>query len=294
MPQPRELPLDPSLSARISEISRLAGLPQMTWELMGLLRSESTSASDLQKVIETDLALSAKILSLANSSYYSPQQPATTIERAIVIIGFKELEFLALGVGLADSFDLRRVPANFDGEGLWLHSLAVAWVSRQLAQHTGAVEPGEAMMAGLLHDLGKLILATNFSVHLKRLLDLTAQGLPYCEAEDRLKLWHTAIGYQLGFNWRLPEVYLAVILNHHDASLEGNFAAIVATVALADYMVKNAAFGLYHECRPVDVNYLREKINLNEAVYCKLAGDFPAILLEMSNTWRNMLGSVVK
>ncbi|MDR1922216.1 MAG: HDOD domain-containing protein, partial [Candidatus Adiutrix sp.] len=210
-----EAVIDSQVALRIKEIGRLATLPQITWKLMRLLSDENTTSDDLQQVVEQDPALSAKVISLGNSAYYGLRTPAHTISRAIVIIGFKELEFLAMGLGLADTFDLRKVPYGFDGEGLWLHSLSVSWTAREVAAVTRLADPGEAMLAGLLHNLGQIMIVTHFTVHLQRLMNYVADGHTFAEAEADLGLWHEAVGYLLAKNWGMPQYLQDVILYHH-------------------------------------------------------------------------------
>ncbi|MDR1043516.1 MAG: HDOD domain-containing protein [Candidatus Adiutrix sp.] len=239
--------IDPHLCSRIKEIGRLSTLPQVTWELMRLLSDETTTSEDLQKVVEQDPALSAKVISLGNSAYYGLRTPATTISRAIVIIGFKELEFLALGLGLADTFDLRKVPYGFDGEALWLHSLSVSWTAREVAAATRLVDSGEAMLAGLLHNLGQIMLVTNFTVQLQKLMNYVNEGHSFAEAEAFLGLWHEAVGYLLARSWGMPQYLQDVILYHHRPEIASGNRNIVSVINLAIELVGLTDFGLEHE-----------------------------------------------
>ncbi len=239
--------IDPQVSSRIKEIGRLSTLPQVTWELMRLLGDESTTPEDLQKVVEQDPALSAKVISLGNSAYYGLRTPATTISRAIVIIGFKELEFLALGLGLADTFDLRKVPYGYDGEALWLHSLSVSWAAREVAAATRLVDPGEAMLAGLLHNLGQIMLVTHFTVQLQRLMTYMSEGHSYREAEADLGLWHEVIGYLLAKNWGMPQYLQDTILYHHRPELATGSQDTVSVIHLALRLVGLTEYDLDYE-----------------------------------------------
>ena len=239
--------IDQQVASRIREIGRLSTLPQTTWELMRLLGDENTTPENLQKVVEQDPALSAKVISLGNSAYYGLRTPATTIARAIVIIGFKELEFLALGLGLADTFDLRKVPYGFDGEALWLHSLSVSWAAREVAAATRLVDPGEAMLAGLLHNIGQIMLVTHFTVQLQRLMNYVAEGHTFTEGETDLGLWHEAIGYLLAKNWSMPQYLQDVILFHHRPELATGSLKTVSVISQAIKLVGLTNYGLDYE-----------------------------------------------
>ncbi|UQZ87957.1 hypothetical protein C4J81_01485 [Deltaproteobacteria bacterium Smac51] len=285
--------IDPQVSSRIKEIGRLSTLPQVTWELMRLLGDENTTPDDLQKVVEQDPALSAKVISLGNSAYYGLRTPATTISRAIVIIGFKELEFLALGLGLADTFDLRKVPHGFDGEGLWLHSLSVSWTAREVAAATRLVDPGEAMLAGLLHNLGQIMLVTHFTVQLQRLMNYVNEKRSFLEAEADLGLWHEAIGYLLAKNWGMPKYLQDVILYHHRPDIATGSKSTVEVVNLAIQLVSMTDFGLEHETQPADSpTYLDIMPKMNKDDKEKILEKIKITLPLMAPTWLQMMGPI--
>ena len=283
--------IDPQVALRIKDIGRLSTLPQVTWELMRLLSDEDTTPDDLQQVVEQDPALSAKVISLGNSAYYGLRTPATTISRAIVIIGFKELEFLALGLGLADTFDLRKVPFGYDGEALWLHSLSVSWTAREVAAAARLVDPGEAMLAGLLHNLGQIMLVTHFTVQFQRIMDYVTQGHGFREAETDLGLWHEAIGYLLAKNWSMPEYLRDVILFHHRPELAIENHDIVSIINLAIQLVSMTDFGLSYEESaqdgPTYVDILPEMSKENkDRILEKIKNTLPL----MAPTWLQMMG----
>ena len=287
--------IDPQVSSRIKEIGRLSTLPQVTWELMRLLSDESTTPEDLQKVVEQDPALSAKVISLGNSAYYGLRTPATTISRAIVIIGFKELEFLALGLGLADTFDLRKVPYGFDGEALWLHSLSVSWAAREVAAATRLVDPGEAMLAGLLHNLGQIMLVTHFTVQLQRLMNYVGEGHSFTQAEADLGLWHEAIGYLLAKNWGMPQYLQDVILYHHRPELATSNHNTVAVINLALQLVGMTDFGLEHEIPGEDgPSYVDVMPQMSKDEKDKILEKIKNTLPLMAPTWVQMMGPTRK
>ncbi|MEW5724169.1 MAG: HDOD domain-containing protein, partial [Thermodesulfobacteriota bacterium] len=213
-----------------------------------------TNAARIEKLIEGDPALASKVLSLANSAYYGLPQRVTTISRAVVIMGFQELQILAVGAGLAEVFELDRSPAGLDGEALWVHCLSVSWLARELAAVSGYPLPAEIMVAGLLHDLGKLVLATHMLDELARLLDLCREGRPYFQAEEQLGLRHTIIGFWLARRWGLPGLHEAVIRDHHLPLDTGPYYLATCLVHLADRLVKDLGFGLVHEARPADLS----------------------------------------
>jgi HD-like signal output (HDOD) protein len=248
-----DTPIDLQVQRRLGDIGRLVSLPQTTFKLLGLLMEERTSARDLQAVIENDPALTAKIISLSNSPVYAPRETVSNVQRAITIIGFNELEILAMGVGLSETFDLRTAPSGFDSAALWMHCLAVSWISRELAAACGTCDPGEAMISGILHELGTLILISKFPVHFQQLLDLTTSGMDLRQAENVLSLRHEVIGYHLARNWGLPDVFQAAILYHHDPKEAGQFRKVASLVALADNLAHRTGYGMKLETLEINL-----------------------------------------
>lgn len=293
---PIENILDLQVAARIKDIGRLSTLPQVTWELMRLLSGDTTTPDDLQMVVEQDPALSAKVISLGNSAYYGLRTPVSTISRAIVIIGFRELEFLAMGLGLADTFDLRQVPFGFDGEALWLHSLSVAWTAREVAAATRLVDPGEAMLAGILHNLGQIMLVTHFTVQLQRLMNCVQEkGNTFAEAEAHLGLWHEVIGFLLARNWCMPQYLEDVILFHHRPEVTTGSTATVEVVNMAIRLVDQTDFRLEYEEPHPEVPYRHQALaQMTTEDKDKLLEKMSVTLPLMAPTWLKMMGPVRK
>ena len=241
-----------AIRERVLAIERLGAFPQVAMRLLDAIGDDKTNVSDLTEIIESDMALASKVLSLANSAFYAPKQKVTTVHRSVVVIGFEELQLLTVGIGLSEIFDLNNVPEGFDAEGLWIHSLAVGWMAKNLASTSGGVPESEVMVAGLLHDLGKLILAGYLTDELQKVLDLVSDGIPYYQAEEQLGIDHTTIGYWLAKNWDLPEIHISAIRDHHDVRNDSPHTLSTAVVATADILTKKLEFGLVHESESDD------------------------------------------
>ena len=241
-----------TIRERVLAIERLGAFPQVAMRLLDAIGDERTNVSDLAEIIESDMALASKVLSLANSAFYAPKQQITTIHRSVVVIGFEELQLLTLGIGLSEIFDMSNVPEGFDVEGLWMHSMAVGWMSKNLATIAEGVSAPEVMVSGILHDLGKLILAGYFTEELQKIMILMKQGVPFRQAEERIGIDHAAVGYWLAKNWDLPEIHLFAIRNHHDVRHDSPHARSTALIATADILTKKLELGLVHESESDD------------------------------------------
>jgi putative nucleotidyltransferase with HDIG domain len=278
------------LRRRIFQIERLAALPQVVWQLVEALGDDRTNANDLARLIETDAALSTKILSLANSSFYGLSQRVTTISRAVVVIGYDELQILALGAGLCGMFDLDKCPRGFDGQALWVHSLATSWVSKMFALAAGHPVPAEVMVAGLLHDLGKLLMAGYFQEELTQVLRLTQNGVPYFLAEEDLGVDHSTLGYWLARRWGLPEVHVSVIRDHHRLITGDPYFTTTCLVFLADGLVKTLGYGLVQEARPLSKTMALEAVGLTPKDYRLVATSAQQKVPDILEVWQRMFG----
>ncbi|MEW5722964.1 MAG: HDOD domain-containing protein [Thermodesulfobacteriota bacterium] len=277
------------LRRRVYQIERLAAMPQVAWQLMQVMRDEWPDPDRLETIIASDQALAAKVLSLANSVYYGLMEKTTTIQRAIVVIGYRELQFLALGAGLAGVFDLRQVPPGLDADGLWLHCLTVSWLARELATASGHPSPAEVMIAGLLHDLGLLVLATHLKDELVKILELMDRGLPFYQAEEVLGLSHATIGFWLAQRWNLPEVHAAAIRDHHAPKPDDPNFPTTCLVSLADELAKKLDFGLAYKARPLGQPIPLEAIRLNLLEIRSVASKAVTLVPPMLDSWRLML-----
>ena len=275
------------LRKRIFNIERLASMPQVVWRLVEALGDENSDASKLAEIIESDPALTSKVLNLANSAYFGFSQEVTTIRRAVVAIGFKELQLLALGSGLADVFDPQKAPAGFDGEGLWLHCMGVAWASRELAEKLNHPSPGEVMISGLLHDLGKLVLAGYLRDEFRELLALANEGRPWFKAENELGTPHSLVGWMLAERWELPQVHKDVIRYHHHSRISGANAQSVGLVALGDALTKALGFGLVQESAEMDRKRLLDQVGLPLEAFKAVAVNARDRFGEMAESWRS-------
>ena len=290
MPSDHHQDSSEQIRKKIFRIERLGAMPQVLWRLIDALGDDHTSASTLQNIIEDDPALTSRILSLANSAYYGLPNKITTISRAIVVMGFQELQVIALGVGLAEVFDVKKIPDNMDGEGLWLHCLAVAMAARELAFQNGRTLPSEIMVAGLLHDLGKLVLVTHLQEDYQRVLALNEQGTPYYQAEQAADLRHDTLGYWLARRWNLPGIHEAAIRDHHRPRSDDPHFGSTCFIALADDLVKALGIGLVQESMPVDQSMALHATGLTLKQYSDVAKAIETKAPQMAESWGRMLG----
>src|SRR5262249_2582419 len=148
------------VGAEVMARETLPTIPTVLAKSLQLDDAETASGKELIAVIERDQALTGKMLRLANSAFFGQSRKVATIPRAVVLLGFSTVRNLALGVKVWDALGSGIAKTRL--EELWSHAVAVAAAGRRLATRLGGGDPDEAFTAGLLHDVGRLVLAMRF------------------------------------------------------------------------------------------------------------------------------------
>jgi putative nucleotidyltransferase with HDIG domain len=288
---PEELNQDQSVDIRrrIFRIESLAAMPQVVWRILEAIGDERSSAATMEGLLESDPALAAKVLKLANSVYYSLVEPATTIRRAVMVIGFQELEVLVVSAGLSEIFGPKLAEPGSTAEALWRHCLAVSHISRDLAERINYPSPSELMLAGLLHDLGKLVLLTHFSEEYDKIEALTEQGVSYGQAEAQLGLQHTLLGYWLAIRWQLPGVHASAIRDHHAPREDDPYYPSTCLVFLANRLAKTLKLGLVQESRDASPQGALKTLGLTREDLKDAAKHAPGQVEAMVSQFKHML-----
>lgn len=208
-----------SLEQALARLKDLPALPLVVNELLASFGEPDVDLAQIVGKIANDQALAAKTLRLANSSFYGLQSKVRTIGQAIQVLGFDSVRALVVGAGVIASFGAGRDRGGhrgFDYEGFWRHAIGTALCARALARHAG-LNAELGFVAGLLHDLGRLVLVTRFPEHYAGVLAWRAQH--DCELllaeREVLGIDHAQVGRALGQHWRIPEAICRAIANHH-------------------------------------------------------------------------------
>ena len=213
-PLPKVEPLDPLDILR--QDHQLPALPQVFLELQQAIGGKSTSADDLAEIISQDPGLTAFLLRMVNSAFYSLPMQIDTISRAVTVVGVNQLSTLAVGTSVMSLF--KDVPADIiDMEQFWKHSVCCGLIARRLCRVTGKGDPERAFVAGLLHDIGQLILlqaeperATGVHAHAR-----AKDEILFVEEKALLGFDHATLGGMLLRKWNFPFVLVASVLEHH-------------------------------------------------------------------------------
>jgi len=248
----------------VARIGQLPAVPDLYRELTEALASEQGGSQQIGRIIAKDMAMTAMILKLANSAHFSLRTPVTSPAEATDFLGVELIQSLVLACGLFGQAATFRIP-TFSINHLWAHSLAVANAARKIAgQESGSPDSprGQACFtAGLLHDLGVLILASRFPEDYQRVLELTRAAGGDLEAAERsiFGACHGPVGAHLLSLWGLPPDLSSAAAYHHEPRRQpGGGLTTALTVHVADALHANTAEHELFATAHLDLAYLTE------------------------------------
>jgi putative nucleotidyltransferase with HDIG domain len=229
----------------LASIRTLPTFSQTVVELAQLLRDEEAEPSQYEAVVQLDPALTANLLRMANSAYFGFSRKINSVREAITLVGRRRLFELAAMAAVEAV-----VPATLPGYGIdsstyWCHSVAVAVLAERFAKERGLAVPTLTFTAGLLHDIGKLVISSFLAVQVDDLRARLAQArrsLQECERE-LLGADHAQIGAELARAWSLPEEVARVIARHHEPEQGSTPDVLVDLVHCADCLSHSLGFG---------------------------------------------------
>ena len=219
-------------------------------------------------IIAHDQSVSAKVLNLANSAFYGFSRRIATIPQAVVVLGFDTVKSLALGVSVFGSLQQKVGKVSFDREQFWMHSIGCAEGARLVAKSQGLKDVGTPFVAGLLHDIGKVILDTHFNDQYQDVMEeMIDEGRSAVDVEtDVLNIDHAEVGGWLSTRWKFPDALIVPITYHHNlVGGEGENLNFALMVHLANILTKKNDIGLNHELEiPEPSDMVEEVLGLDE------------------------------
>lgn len=202
----------------LRKLRDLPPMPQIVFKARQIIGDPDSEMSELADLLESDQAIATKVLKLANSAYYGLSGKVSSIRHASSLLGYKALGQLISMVGGAAVLGKTLEGYDLDSAGTWRHSLLAASASRILANRKTPDLEGDAFSAGLIHDVGKLVLDTYVMDRKAEFERLTSGGRNSMLAAEQhlLGLDHAEIGYEVCQHWNIPEAISTAIKFHHD------------------------------------------------------------------------------
>ncbi|MBI3118181.1 MAG: HDOD domain-containing protein, partial [Candidatus Hydrogenedentes bacterium] len=253
---------NPRLNRLLSRLQALPSLPELYMRVLRELREPDPSIRSIAEIIEQDFGMCTKLLHFVNSAYFGLSQRISSPLQAINYIGLSNLRSLILSLDAFSQTEQRRLPPSFSMDRLWQHSLVVAAYARVIAR-TERVAEGimdDTYTAGLLHDVGILVLASNLPDIYGLVLDRLAKGNKRLDELELAMLGatHGEVGAYLLALWGLPDnVVEAVAFHHHPSQSLSDSLAPVTFVHAADCFHSRSVEAGHGEGSTLDVPYLQ-------------------------------------
>ncbi len=209
----------------INKVKNLPPVSQAALKLINLLDQASVSNEEVVKVIKCDNVLTAKLLRACNSPYFGLDEPVSSVDQAVLMLGHQQILHIVLTLAFGSAMMVPLPGYAVEANELWRHSLITATAAEIVAAEAYEmnVETPVAFTVGLLHDIGKLVMSqaitTEVQVEIRRLVE--HEGCSRTEAEQKvLGTDHGEIGACLLKGWNLPEEILEAVANHHNPICE--------------------------------------------------------------------------
>jgi len=255
---------------QIDRYLELPSIPLMLIRILQEMSDDATSSRKFEDLILHDPALSARILRLANSAYYSFRSEVKTISHAIVLLGIDLVRSLALGMSLFDHFakDVRFYADLINK--LWIHSFGVGLLAKEIWKRRDNRKESEfAFLCGLLHDLGMVVFFTEDPIHYSLLFGIEKSekdsAISALEV-DHYGVDHAYIGGMLAKEWDFPSELAVVMGKHHD--VPNSCPSLVYAVSISDMLAKQTNLGFDGDNKIIaDIPKLRAHIGMREEEY---------------------------
>lgn len=261
----------PSLPALLARRPALTTPPEVVQRLSDLVTSDDATPDDVARVIQHDTYLTAAVLRIANSPLHAPLVPVETVQRAVMMLGMRQILSLVTAASLMRLMSPRDVAAR---RTFWRHAVCAAMTARALAVACGGADPGRAFVAGMLHDIGHLLVMGNlpeFAAQIAR--RATDNNMPLQMAEhDLLGYDHCDIGRRLLTEWRLGEAVADAAGTHHGVDALG-WPDINLYVHLGDVIAVGLGYHMPGDelVRP-PARHALDRLKLTPAAFSSLVG----------------------
>jgi len=235
------------LGKYLASCESLPALPLALQNVKRLMLDPKSSMTQIAEVIATDPALASKTIKLVNSAFYGMSRPISSITQAIIILGLNAVNHLMLGLSVLKMFGSGK--NVFDHSAFWRHAFGVASIAKGIAQAIGHDQPEECFIAGLLHDIGRLVLEYGFHDDYITAINLARRKeIALLEAETSVfGADHAFVGGHIAQTWKIPPVFVAAIAFHHNPHQIppefGEYAPVVRIVAAANAVAGNGKIG---------------------------------------------------
>lgn len=232
------------IKEHLKKIEGLPPFPATHAQILELANSDISSSDEIADQLQMDPSLLATIFKLVNSPAYGFQKKVDSLKLAVTLLGLEEIANLVMTAQVFKNLGDYNGGSGFDRADFWKHSVGTAFITKTIAKKL-QTEVESAFLAGMLHDLGKVVLDRCFTDYYKSVIHLCKdEQLWIGDAEHQLlSLTHAEVGGQLATEWHFAEKYLYSILYHHEPEATGRYQRLTSLVHLADHLCRKFGYG---------------------------------------------------
>jgi HD-like signal output (HDOD) protein len=248
LPMQMTLEAEPKLKVGdvLKKVTTIATLPQVTMQIIKTVEDPRSTAQSLNKIVSHDPALVTRILKVVNSAFYGLPGQIGSVERAIVVMGLNGIKNIAVAASLGQLFRGATLCTGVSAKDLWIHCIAVAVASRDLARAMRLPLQDEAFLAGMIHDVGILVSLQLFPEQFRQACEESrATGSDFCKTERKIiGLDHQQLGMGLAEQWKFPRGCQLVAGYHHmPGELDDPLQQFVGVIYAADILCCKSKHG---------------------------------------------------
>ena len=220
------------------KIGEVSSLPSRASEIMGLAHDTEVDAEELIDLIRSDPAIAMRIMRTVNSSYHGVRHSVGDLKQAVMLLGFHEIRNIAMCAYVAPLFSETPGHGSYTREGLWNHMVSTGVVTQHIAKISKRVNPHEAYLAGLLHDIGWVMIDQYLHRPFRRIIDLLTPEKPHYQVEmETIGFDHAELGEYVAVEWQLPRHLTdAIGYHHHPDAYKGPNRDMIYTVSLGNWL----------------------------------------------------------
>jgi len=232
------------IEAGVKNCARLPSLRSIDSALRELLNADQRYTSQISEVIRRDPSLTSRLLRLVNSVYYGLTTPVNSIEEAVFYLGVRQIRQLAMVTPVIEDFQKLAGNTRFAWRDFWQHCIATAMLTREVISSVQAPPDEVDYVAGLVHDVGKIVMASAFPIHFDAIYFSENRTQDLISREQQvLGIDHAELGAMYLKHHNLPEVLVETARFHHEPERASHHAQIVAAVQIADQVARHSKIG---------------------------------------------------
>jgi putative nucleotidyltransferase with HDIG domain len=236
-------PRNPDIDRLVRAVESIPTLPAISGKIAELVSDENASFREIVDLIEKDQALATRILKVANSSFYGFLSKVSSLEKALVILGTREVYGIVLACSVHQFFS-REGTEGFDRKRFWKHALVCSQIARLLGNHFNIRNDDTFFLAGLIHDIGKMVIDQYLHDSFVQIIDrVRTDHTTFSKAEKEiLGTTHYQIGAKLLQSWQFPRKVVMEVLYHHAPWHDQTYGPSSIIIYLANLLAKWAGY----------------------------------------------------